>query len=88
MVSFLEVASKPKELLSMTGHTLEEFDALLPFFEDELFDSKQTQEGKERVNKPALYRNSPFSSTSDQLYFILTYTKQYPNLIYRPFVFD
>jgi hypothetical protein len=78
MTSFLEVASKPNELLSMTGYTLEEFDALLPFFEDELLESKQTQEGKERLNKPALYKNSPFSSTSDQFYFILTYTKQYP----------
>ena len=78
MTSFLEVASKPNKLLAMTGHTLEEFNTLLSFFKDELFESKQTQEGKERVNKPALYKNSPFSSTSDQLYFILAYTKQYP----------
>jgi hypothetical protein len=78
MTSFLEVASKPNVLLSMTGHTLEELDALLPFFENELLESKQTLEGKERVNKPAFYKNSVFSSTSDQLFFILTYTKQYP----------
>jgi len=77
MTNFLKVASKPNELLSMTGYTLVEFNALLRSFEEARLECNQTLEGKERVNKPIIYRNSPFSSIADQLFFILTYTKQY-----------
>ena len=77
MTNFLKVASKPNELLSMTGYTLDEFNALLRSFEEACLECNQTLEGKERVNKPIIYRNSPFSSIADQLFFILTYTKQY-----------
>ena len=48
MTNFLEVTSKPNELLSMTEHTLEEFDALLSFFEDELLESKLSKPKKEK----------------------------------------
>ncbi|MBF0259480.1 MAG: transposase family protein [Desulfamplus sp.] len=32
---------------------------------------------EKKVNKPTLYKNSPFSSIADQLFFILIYMKQY-----------
>ena len=69
MASFEKTACKPKELLSMTGYTLNEFNALLPSFEEAILESNQTLEGKKRVNKPAAYKNSAFSNIADQLFF-------------------
>jgi len=77
MTSFEKTACKPTELLSMTGYTLGEFNALLPSFEEALLECNKTLEGKERLNTPTLYKNSPFSSIADQLFFILIYMKQY-----------
>jgi hypothetical protein len=77
MINFEEIACKPNELISMTGYTLEEFNALLPAFEEAVLESDRTLEGKERRNKPAAYSNSTFSSTANQLFFILVYMKQY-----------
>lgn len=78
MTKFQDVARNPSEFLSMTGYTLEEFDALLPWFEGSLVESKYTLEGKERQNKVANYVNSPFPTSKDKLFFILVYAKQYP----------
>jgi len=77
MINFEEVACKSNELISMTGYTFEEFNALLPTFEEAVFECNRTLEGKERKNKPAAYSNSIFSSTANQLFFILVYMKQY-----------
>ena len=48
MISFEETASKPNELLAMTGYTPEEFNNLLPAFEKAALESPWTLEGKER----------------------------------------
>ena len=48
--------------LSMTGYTFDEFNALLPAFEQAVFECDRTLEGKERENKPTVYKNSPFPS--------------------------
>ena len=77
MTNFEETACKPTELLSMTGYTFDEFNALLPAFEQAVFECDRTLEGKERENKPTVYKNSPFPSIADQLFFILVYMKQY-----------
>lgn len=69
MINFEEVACKSNELISMTGYTFEEFNALLPTFEEAVFECNRTLEGKERKNKPAAYSNSTFSSTANQLFF-------------------
>jgi len=53
----------------MTGYTFEEFNALLPTFEEAVFECNRTLEGKERKNKPAAYSNSTFSSSANQLFF-------------------
>ena len=77
MISFEEVACKPNELISMTGYTLEEFNALLPAFKQAVLECDRTLEGKERQNKATIYKNSALSSIADQLFFILIYMKQY-----------
>ncbi|MCI5149409.1 MAG: transposase [Candidatus Electrothrix sp. MAN1_4] len=76
-MSLEETASKPKEMIAMTGYTPEEFYALLPAFEEAAIESHWTLEGKERENTPTIYKNSAFSSIADQLFFILIYMKQY-----------
>lgn len=81
MISFEETASKPNELIAMTGYTLEEFKALMPAFEKAAAESHWTLEGKERKNTPTIYKNSVFSSIADQLFFILVYMKQYTTQI-------
>ncbi|MCI5119957.1 MAG: hypothetical protein D3908_01945 [Candidatus Electrothrix sp. AUS4] len=71
MISFEETASKPNELIAMTGYTPEEFRALLPAFEKEIIESDWTLEGKERKNTPTVYKKSAFSSIADQLFFYI-----------------
>ena len=71
MISFEETASKPKELIAMTGYTPEEFKALLPAFEKAAMENTWTLEGKERKNTPTFYKNSVFSSINDQLFFYI-----------------
>ena len=68
MISFEETASKPRELIAMTGYTLEEFKALLPASEKAVLESNRTLEGKERENTPTVYKKSAFSSITDQLF--------------------
>lgn len=77
-MKFQDVANNPNELLAMTGHTQVEFNALIPWFEKNLAESKYTLEGKERKNQPCNYKNSPFPTSEDRLFFILVYAKQYP----------
>jgi len=68
MISFEETASKPNELIAMTGYTPDEFNALLPAFEKAAIENHWTLEGKERKNKLTVYKNSVFSSIADQLF--------------------
>ncbi|MCI5144355.1 MAG: hypothetical protein D3923_02230 [Candidatus Electrothrix sp. AR3] len=68
MINFQEVARKPNEIKAMTGYTLEEFNALLSVFDEAAAESDRTLEGKKRENRPAVYKNSVFSSISDRLF--------------------
>ncbi|MCI5227042.1 MAG: transposase [Candidatus Electrothrix sp. AX2] len=87
-MSFEETASKPNELIAMTGYTLEEFKSLMPAFEKAAAESHWTLEGKERKNTPTIYKNSVFSSIADQLFFILVYMKQYTTQIVHGKLFE
>jgi hypothetical protein len=78
---FQDVANNPRELLAMTGYTLEEFKALIPWFKEGLDDSKLTLEGSERKNQLCNYKNSPLPTLEDRLFFILIYAKQYQTQI-------
>lgn len=76
-MNFETISAKPLELLSLTGYTLAEFESLLPYFETELSVSKYTLEGKARERPSTEYKNSVFSTSSEKLFFILVYYKQY-----------
>lgn len=74
---YQEIKNKEREFTAMTSYTLQEFQALLPFFQTSLDEVKITLEGKERIKTTKSYKNSPFPSTEDKLFFILSYYKQY-----------
>jgi len=76
-MNFQNIANKPREFLAMTGFNMDEFCALLPWFEKELSESKYTLEGAMRKNKHAGYKNSIFQTIEEKLFFILVYFKQY-----------
>lgn len=78
-MKFRDVANKPQVFLAMTGYTLEEFTALVPWFKESIAESKYTLEGKERKKRVSNYKNSPLPTYEDQLFFILVYAKQYPS---------
>ena len=81
MSKYHKYRKKPKRFLALTSFTVIEFDALLPNF-DKYFRKRMetyTLTGKERKNRPYVgYCNSPFPSSGEKLYFILTYCKTYP----------
>ena len=77
-MNFHEISKSPRNLLAMTGYTLDEFTGLLPSFKKSLSESKYTLEGKERKNQSTDYKSSVFSDSSDKLFFILVYLKQNP----------
>jgi len=78
MIKFQDIVRCPSEFLAMTGYTPDEFNVLLPLFEESMAESNCTLEGKRRKNKRSNYKNSPFPAPEDSLFFILVYFKQYP----------
>lgn len=63
----------------MTGYTVEEFDALLPYFriEFENYVAVYRLDGKKRTKRRySEYKNSPLPTIEDKLLFILIYLKQ------------
>ncbi len=75
MVRYAELRTKPKQLLSLTGLTRGEFEALLPAFEQAL---PQPAKRKRRQRAPGGGRKPGLISAADKLLFILVYTKTYP----------
>ena len=79
MIRYEVLKDKPKQLLSLTGFTPEEFSALLPAFSESfsLFVETKTLDGKTRKKRQyTLYKNSCFSSIEDMLLFILIYLRK------------
>ena len=79
MTRYETLKHKPKQFLSLTGYTLEEFSALLPsFFKCFLeFVETQTLEGKRRKKRRyTLYKNSCLPTCEDQLLFIFVYLRK------------
>jgi hypothetical protein len=76
-MKFNSIADNPTKLLAMTGYTLIEFISLLTYFKLGLSASKLTLEGEKRQNRATTYKNSPFPTNEDKLFFILVYFKQY-----------
>ena len=79
MTRYEKVKTQPKRFLSLTGYTLEEFSALLPYFSKRFleFGRTQTLEGKHRKKRRyTSYKNSCLPSFEDKLFFILLYLRQ------------
>jgi hypothetical protein len=81
-MKYIQWVSNPVRFLSMTGYTIEKFNELLPHFAEEhdLYLSKYDLKGKFRdgIRKHIIYTNSPLSTHSERLVFILSYFKLNP----------
>ena len=80
MLSYEKLKEKPKDFLSATGHTVEEFERMLVEF-TECYRTKYSQltvEGKERQRKSGGGRKGALARMADKLLFILIYQKTYP----------
>src|SRR3989441_5946209 len=79
-VRFIDLQSRPTELLDFTSLTLEEFQLLVPFFEA-AFQARMAawrMDGKPRTARRfTVYKNCPLPTPEDRLFFLLTYLKTY-----------
>lgn len=85
-LTYATVATKPNDFLALTSLTVEEFQALVPAFEDafQVHMAIWTLEGKRRRNRRYTpYANSPLPTPEDRLLFILSYLKQNPTQVYH-----
>ena len=81
MLKYLELREKPREFLAATGHTDEEFQALLPAFAECYEKSrppkpKLTKKKKQRARGGG--RRGRLPESADKLLFILVYQKTFP----------
>ena len=78
---FIDLQSRPTEVLDLTSLTLEEFRQLVPPFET-AFQAHLTTwrlDGQPRTaRRYTTYRNCPLPTPEDRLLFILIYLKTYP----------
>jgi hypothetical protein len=77
-LSYAEVSQKEQKFLDLTSLTLEEFDQLVPTFE-EAFEQRMKEwclDGKPRTGREyRTYANCPLPTAEDRLLFILVYVK-------------
>lgn len=81
MLTYISLKDKPREFLSMTSLTLEEFLALVPIFTaayDATRSQSETQAGQPRQRKIGGGRKARLASIEDKLLFIVSYHKTYP----------
>lgn len=79
MIRYKKLSQNPRKFLAMTGYTVEEFEALLPYFgvEFENYVALYRLDGKKRTKRRySEYKNSPLPTIEDKLLFILIYLKQ------------
>lgn len=79
MIRYTTLSQKPRKFLAMTGYTVEEFEALLPYFQV-AFDNYVAVyrlDGQKRTKRRySQYKNAPLPTIQDKLLFILIYLKQ------------
>src|SRR2546427_7373380 len=79
-VQFTDVQARPTEFLDLTSLTLDEFQELVPPFED-AFQTHMAAwrlDGKPRTARQfRVYKNCPLPTPEDRLSFLLTYLKTY-----------
>lgn len=79
MCNYAKLSQKRKQFHALTGYTLEEFLALLPYFETSFLKRMAiyTLEGKIRKKRRYVdYCNSPLPTIEDKLMFILMYLRK------------
>jgi len=78
MINYNTLATEAKQFLALTGYTVEEFDALLPTFEQCFLAQMQkfTLTGKIRQRPYVNYRNCPLPGAANKLLFILIYLRK------------
>src|SRR5258708_15039085 len=72
---------REQKCLDFTSLTVEEFDKLVPVFEEEFQKHMKNHrlDGKERVGREYVtYANCPLPTAEDRLLFLLVYLKTYP----------
>src|SRR5712691_670331 len=79
-VRFADLHSRPMEFLDFTSLTFDEFQQLVPPFE-EAFQARMATwrlDGKPRTTRRfAVYQNCPLPTPQDRLFFLPTYLKTY-----------
>jgi len=79
-VQFIDVQFRPTEFLDLTSLTPDEFELLIPPFE-EAFQAHMARwrlDGKPRTSRQfSVYKNCPLPTPEDRLFFLLTYLKTY-----------
>ena len=79
-IQFNDVQARPTEFLDLTSLTPDEFEQLMPPFE-EAFQAHMAQwrlDGKPRTARQfSVYKNCPLPTPQDRLFFLLTYLKTY-----------
>lgn len=81
MLNYAELKQKSKEFLAATSLTVEEFDALVPAFEQAYgaaYRSDKTVEGQPRQRTTGGGVKGRLTRIEDKLLFILVYVKTYP----------
>ena len=79
-IRFSDVQSRPIEFLDLTSLTPDEFDQLVPPFEEAFQDrmARWRLDGKPRTARQfSVYKNCPLPTPEDRLFFLLTYLKTY-----------
>ena len=79
MSIYYRTRTKPRDFRAMTGLDTDEFDGLIPAFDDAWTTCMETttMDGNRRWCRTyASYRNCPFPSSAEKLFFILVYLKQ------------
>lgn len=80
-VSYQDVKHREREFLALTGLTVEEFEKLVPAFEQafQSYRSEWRLDGKPRTQRRyTTYQNCPLPTAEDRLLFVLSYVKGNP----------
>jgi len=90
-LSYAEVSQKDLKFLDLTSLTVEEFEQILPVFEEKFRDHMKyfRLDGKPRVGREyQTYINCPLPTPEDRLLFILVYIKNNPLQVLQGELFD
>ena len=80
-LSYTEIKSKPTAFLALTSLTVEEFELLVPAFEEAFQEhmSKWRLDGKPRTKRSyTTYVNCPLPTAEERLLFVVSYVKDNP----------